>query len=84
MAIEVDYMDPQIEGLKIMFSLDLNEENGMAKIRNKISVKDREFYFVGEFGSHIEIQQEIVWYQMQNIAIFSLNLNDKHQLYVSR
>jgi len=84
MAIEVDYMDPQIEGLKIMFSLDLNEENGMAKIRNKISVKDREFYFVDEFDSHVEIQQEIVWYQMQNIVIFSLNLNDKHQLYVSR
>ena len=84
MAIEVNYMDPQIEGLKIMFSLDLDKVTGMAKIRNMIWVKDREFYFVDEFDSHVEIQQEIVRYQMQNIAIFCLNLNDKHQLYVSR
>jgi hypothetical protein len=35
MAIDVGYMDPQIEGLKIMFSMDLDEENGRAKIRNR-------------------------------------------------
>ena len=51
MAIEVNYIDPQIEGLKIMFSLDLDEETGKAKIRNMILVKDREFYFVYEFKS---------------------------------
>ena len=84
MAIEVNYMDPQIEGLKIMYSLDLDEATGMAKIRNMIWVKDREFYFVDEFDSHIEIQREGVRYEMQNIPIFCLNLNDKHQLYVSR
>jgi len=83
-AIEVNYMDPQIEGLKIMFSMDKDEESGKAKIRNMILIKDREFYFIDEFDSNVEIQQETVRYEMQNIPIFCLNLNDKHQLYVSR
>jgi len=66
--------------LELIMSMDLDEETGMPKIRNKILVKGREFYFVDEFDSEDEIQQNFVWYQMQNILVYCLPINDKHRL----
>ena len=45
------------EILELIMSMDLDEETGMPKIRNKILVKGREIYFVDEFDSEDEIQQ---------------------------
>lgn len=54
------------------------------KIQNKIYYEKKEYCFVYEFDSSDEVQQEIDWYQMQNIRVCCLHENSKHQLYVRR
>lgn len=38
MAIEANNIDLQLEGLNLMMSIELDEETGLSKIRNKICI----------------------------------------------
>nr|WP_162306822.1 hypothetical protein [Candidatus Prometheoarchaeum syntrophicum]QEE17781.1 hypothetical protein DSAG12_03619 [Candidatus Prometheoarchaeum syntrophicum] len=55
----------------------------MVEIQDKIWYEGKEYYFIDEFDSVTEINQEIIWYQMQNIRVHCLQKNKKPQLYTS-